>query len=98
MVVVLVRAKCQYFGRNIKVSSEKPNAFREILKFSARSQSRFDNLRKRNDILRNNPMDIFTLFGTIDGIIRNNAVHCSEYKLTFSTEISIDSVEMSKEN
>ena len=55
----------------------------EISKFSARCQSRFDNLRKRNGILRNNIIGVFALFGTIGGIIRNNAVHCSEQKLTF---------------
>lgn len=68
-------------------------------------QSRFDNLRKRNGILRNNIIGVFALFGTIGGIIRNNAVHCSEQKAVLfgikadiSTEISIDSAEMSKEN
>ena len=55
--------------------------------------------------MRNNIIGVFALFGTIDGIIRNNAVHCSEQKAVLfgikadiSTEISIDSAEMSKEN
>lgn len=42
--------------------------------FSTRLQSKFDNSRKRNDILRMNIIGVVALFGTIDGIIRNNAV------------------------
>ena len=74
-------------------------------RFSARCQSQFDNSRKRNDMLRKHIIGIAALFGTIGGIIRNNAVHCSEQKavlfgikVDISTEISIDSAEMSKEN
>ena len=66
-----------------RISSEKSMVSGEISKFFARCQSRFDDLRKSNGVLRNNIIGVFALFGT---------------KADISTEISIDSAEMSKEN
>ncbi len=72
-------------GRKVNIPSKKSMISSEISKFraksqmfSARCQSKFDNSLKRNDILRKNIIGVVALLGTIGGIIRNNAVYCSE--------------------